>query len=167
MAEAILNHFGNAASSRIARAVNLPATVRPEALDQLVAAGHLHRRSSQQIVGRVRRSRCPPHGLHLHCLRQRRQRACPFWPGHPMTAHWGVTDPAAAKGTREQIARQFQNAFSILDRRISLFLSLPLASLETLAVQRAIDAIGQQGCTQRPHASANSSRSGKTATCSP
>jgi arsenate reductase len=68
---------------------------------------------------------------------------CPYWPGQPMTAHWGVRDPAAVTGTPEQIERAFRDAFSILDRRISLFLALPLGSLELLAIQREIDKIGQ------------------------
>ena len=68
---------------------------------------------------------------------------CPYWPGQPMTAHWGVPDPAAVTGTPEEIDRAFRDAFSILDRRISLFLSLPLASLEQLAIQREIDKIGR------------------------
>ena len=68
---------------------------------------------------------------------------CPYWPGQPMTAHWGVPDPAAVTGTPEQIERAFRDAFSILDRRISLLLSLPLGSLEQLAIQREIDKIGR------------------------
>jgi arsenate reductase len=70
--------------------------------------------------------------------------ACPLWPGQPMTAHWGVADPAEAKGTPEEIARAYRDAFSILDRRISLFLSLPLSTLGTMAIQKDIDSIGRQ-----------------------
>jgi arsenate reductase len=69
---------------------------------------------------------------------------CPIWPGQPTTAHWGVPDPAAVAGTPEQIARAFRDAFSILDRRISLFISLPLNSLDSLAIQREVDRIGKQ-----------------------
>lgn len=69
---------------------------------------------------------------------------CPIWPGQPMTAHWGVPDPAAVDGTAEQVERAFLEAFIILDRRINLFLSLPLASLEKLAIQKEIDRIGKQ-----------------------
>ncbi|MGA8671662.1 MAG: arsenate reductase ArsC, partial [Terracidiphilus sp.] len=69
---------------------------------------------------------------------------CPFWPGQPMTAHWGVPDPASVKGTEAEIERAFRDAFSILDRRISLFVSLPLATLGSLAIQREIDQIGHQ-----------------------
>jgi len=68
---------------------------------------------------------------------------CPVWPGQPMTAHWGVPDPAAVEGTPKQVERAFRDAFSALDRRISLFLSLPLASLDSLAVKREIDRIGR------------------------
>jgi arsenate reductase len=69
---------------------------------------------------------------------------CPVWPGQPMTAHWGVPDPAAVQGTPDEIARAFRDAFTILDRRISLFLCLPLASLDKLAIQKQIDSIGRQ-----------------------
>lgn len=69
---------------------------------------------------------------------------CPVWPGQPMTAHWGVPDPAASAGTIEQVKRAYREAFLILDRRISLFLSLPLSSLSQLALQQAMDRIGQQ-----------------------
>jgi arsenate reductase len=61
-----------------------------------------------------------------------------------MTAHWGIPDPAAVRGAPEEIARAFRDAFSILDRRISLFLALPLATLERLAIQRELDSIGKQ-----------------------
>jgi arsenate reductase len=69
---------------------------------------------------------------------------CPVWPGQPVTAHWGVPDPVAVEGTPEQIERAFRDAFMILDRRISLFLSLPLSSLDKLAIKKEIDRIGQQ-----------------------
>jgi arsenate reductase len=68
---------------------------------------------------------------------------CPYWPGQPMTAHWGIPDPAAVKGTPEEIARAFRDAFTILDRRISLFLALPLATLGQLALQRELKQIGR------------------------
>ena len=115
----------------------------PRRSQQIASAGHVNRRPAQQILGRVRRSRRAQDGLRLHRLRQRRQRACPYWPGQPMTAHWGIPDPAAVKGTPEEIARAFRDAFVILDRRIGLFLSLPLATLEQLAIQREIDSIGR------------------------
>ncbi len=68
---------------------------------------------------------------------------CPVWPGHPYIAKWSVPDPAAVRGTAEQVRRAFFEAFTILDRRITLFLSLPLATLEREIVQREIDQIGR------------------------
>ena len=69
---------------------------------------------------------------------------CPVWPGQPMTAHWGIPDPAAVEGPEEKVDRAFRDAFMILDRRISLLLCLPLASLDKLAIQREIDKIGHE-----------------------
>ena len=72
------------------------------------------------------------------------QEVCPVWPGQPMTAHWGVPDPAAVSGTPEQITRAFREAFVLLERRISLFLNLPLKSLDSLAIKKEIDRIGRE-----------------------
>jgi protein-tyrosine-phosphatase len=69
---------------------------------------------------------------------------CPFWPGQPMTAHWGVPDPAAVEGSREQQLRAFEDAFLVLRRRIELFSSLPLAALDGMALQKRIAEIGAQ-----------------------
>jgi protein-tyrosine-phosphatase len=68
---------------------------------------------------------------------------CPVWPGQPITAHWGVPDPAAVEGTDEQKRKAFDEAFRILERRISLFLSLPLRSLEQLVLQERLSEIGR------------------------
>ena len=69
---------------------------------------------------------------------------CPVWPGQPITAHWGVPDPAAEAGSTEQIERAFRDAFVTLDRRIGLFLSLPISSLDRLSVKKELDRIGKQ-----------------------
>ena len=79
------------------------------------------------------------------CRDKAAREPCPYWPGQPMTAHWGVPDPAAVNGTPEQIERAFRDAFMMLDRRISLLLCLPLASLNNLAIQKEIDNIGRIG----------------------
>ena len=67
---------------------------------------------------------------------------CPVWPGQPMTAHWGVPDPAATPGSPEEMAKAFWSAAVMLKRRIDLMLALPLASLDRLAIQREIKEIG-------------------------
>jgi arsenate reductase len=69
---------------------------------------------------------------------------CPVWPGQPMTAHWGIPDPAAVEGTPQQIEKAFLDGYMTLDRRISLFLCLPLTSLDKLAIKKEIDRIGHQ-----------------------
>ena len=69
---------------------------------------------------------------------------CPLWPGQPMTAHWGVPDPAAVLGSEEIQRRAFRDAFLVLTRRIHLFACLPLDKLQGLALQRQLDRIGQE-----------------------
>ena len=68
---------------------------------------------------------------------------CPVWPGKPVTAHWGIADPAAVAGSDAEKRKAFAAAFKLLQRRISLFASLPLAKLDTLALKREIDRIGR------------------------
>ncbi len=68
---------------------------------------------------------------------------CPIWPGQPVTAHWGIPDPAAVEGTHEHKLRAFEDAFRILDRRIGLFLSFPIRSLGQLALQQRLSEIGR------------------------
>jgi len=68
---------------------------------------------------------------------------CPIWPGQPMTAHWGVPDPAAATGNDAQVALAFADAYRQLSNRITIFANLPLDSLDRLSLQRRLDAIGK------------------------
>jgi arsenate reductase len=69
---------------------------------------------------------------------------CPVWPGQPMTAHWGVPDPAAVEGTPEQIEKAFRDSFMTLGRRIDRFLCLPISSIDKLALKKEIDRIGHE-----------------------
>jgi arsenate reductase len=75
---------------------------------------------------------------------------CPSWPGQPMTAHWGVPDPAAVSGTAEERRRAFRDALFVLRRRIELFTSLPVDKLERLALQEHLDAIGRDALATAP-----------------
>jgi protein-tyrosine-phosphatase len=68
---------------------------------------------------------------------------CPVWPGHPMTAHWGVPDPAAAVGNEAEIRLAFADTFRILNNRISILVSLPLRSLDKLSLQKQLESIGK------------------------
>ena len=73
---------------------------------------------------------------------------CPVWPGQPVTAHWGVEDPAAIEGSEEDKRKAFFRAFTTLQRRIELFLSLPLGKLDKLSLQQRLNEIGRSGVTQ-------------------
>jgi arsenate reductase (thioredoxin) len=68
---------------------------------------------------------------------------CPLWPGQPMTAHWGIPDPAAAKGNEAEVNLAFADAFRMLNNRISIFVNLPLSSLDQLSLQERLNAIGK------------------------
>jgi len=75
--------------------------------------------------------------------------ACPVWPGQPITAHWGVPDPAEATGSDAEIALAFKDAYRMLHQRIAIFIALPLRSLDQLSLQRRLDEIGQQGAAAK------------------
>ena len=68
---------------------------------------------------------------------------CPIWPGQPMTAHWGVPDPAAVAGSEAEIGAAFADAYRMLNNRITVFVNLPIASLDKLALQKRLDDIGK------------------------
>jgi arsenate reductase len=70
---------------------------------------------------------------------------CPYWPGQPMTAHWGVADPAAAEGSEDDKRRAFRQAFSALSARINLFINLPMDKLDRLALTKRLQEIGKTG----------------------
>jgi arsenate reductase len=76
---------------------------------------------------------------------------CPVWPGQPMTAHWGIPDPAAAKGDEAQRMLAFREAFRALETRIKLFVNLPIASLEKFQLQKKLDEIGQGSAQMQEH----------------
>jgi len=75
---------------------------------------------------------------------------CPYWPAQPMTAHWGIPDPAAVEGTEVEKKFAFRQAFKVMETRIKLFLSLPLASIDSLRLQERMDAIGKTPLEGQP-----------------
>lgn len=77
---------------------------------------------------------------------------CPYWPGQPMTAHWGLPDPAAATGTEAEVRLAFADTMRMLSSRISIFVNLPMASLDRLSLQRRLDAIGKADDASKPSA---------------
>ena len=144
MAEAIMNRKGRPNFTAFSAGSHPSGSVRPEALQQLRQAGlsteNLHSKSWDEFA----KPGAPSLNFVFTVCDNAAKEVCPHWPGQPLTAHWGVPDPAAVDGTPEEIERAFRDAFSILDRRISLFLSLPIATIDKFALQREIDKIGQQ-----------------------
>jgi len=144
MAEAILNKKGKPTFTAYSAGSNPSAQVRPEALRQLELAHLPTSGLRSKNWSEFALPGAPQMNFVFTVCDNAAREVCPVWPGQPMTAHWGVPDPAAAEGTPEQIGRAFRDAFLMLERRISLFLCLPLASLDRLAIQKKIDGIGQQ-----------------------
>ena len=142
MAEAILNRKGAPNFTAFSAGSHPSGTVRPEALRQIESAGlpadGLYSKSWDEFA----KPGAPAMNFVFTVCDNADNEQCPFWPGQPMTAHWGVPDPAPVKGTPEEIVRAFRDAFVLLDRRIGLFLSLPLASLQRMAIQTEIEKIG-------------------------
>ena len=144
MAEAIMNRKGGANFTAYSAGSHPTGTVRPEALRQLENAGldatNARSKSWDEFTG--------PDAPHLSFVFTVCDKAaaevCPLWPGQPMTAHWGISDPATAQGTEQEIDRAYSQALHALDRRISLFLCLPLATLDTFALQKQLDEIGKK-----------------------
>jgi arsenate reductase len=144
MAEAILNQKGKPTFSAYSAGSRPAGAVRPEALHQLEVARLPSLDARSKDWSEFARLGAPPlHFVFTVCDNAAKE-VCPIWPGQPMTAHWGVPDPAGVKGTPEQIERAFRDAFMMLDRRINLFLSLPIVSLDAMAIKKEIDRIGQQ-----------------------
>jgi arsenate reductase len=144
MAEAILNQKGRPNFSAHSAGSFPTGRVNPAALKQLELARlpteYLRSKSWDEFA----KPGAPKMNFVFTVCDNAAREVCPVWPGQPMTAHWGIPDPATATGSPEQIDRAFRDAFVALDRRISLFLALPLASLDKLALQKEIDRIGFQ-----------------------
>jgi arsenate reductase len=144
MAEAIMNLKGRPQFTAYSAGSHPSGTVRPEAFRHLQTAHipvtGLRSKSWEEFS----KPDAPKLDFAFTVCDNAAKEVCPVWPGQPMTAHWGVPDPAAVEGTPDQIEKAFRDAFFILDRRISLFLSLPLASIDSLALKKELDSIGRQ-----------------------
>ena len=143
MAEAILNYKGKGRFRGYSAGSHPTRQPRPEALKQIESArmptSGLRSKSWDEFAA----PGAPKLDFVFTVCDNAAKEQCPYWPGQPMTAHWGIPDPAAIKGTPEEIARAFRDAFVVLDRRIGLFLSLPMGTLDQLAIKREIDSIGR------------------------
>ncbi|HEY7838479.1 MAG TPA: arsenate reductase ArsC [Terriglobales bacterium] len=143
MAEAILNGKGNGKFTAYSAGSQPAGQPRPEALQQIESAGlstaGLRSKSWHEFSGPA----APKLDFVFTVCDNAANEQCPYWPGQPMTAHWGMADPAAVKGTPEEIARAYRDAFTLLERGIGQFLSLPPATLEHMAAKRDIAQSGR------------------------
>jgi arsenate reductase len=144
MAEAILKHKGKPRFTAYSAGSHPSGKVRPEALRQLESARVPTAGLRSKAWDEFAVANAPKLDFVFTVCDNAAKEVCPIWPGQPMTAHWGIPDPAAATGTTEQIDKAYRDAFFLLDRRISLFLSLPLQALDHLSIKREIDEIGKQ-----------------------
>ena len=144
LAEAILNQKGGANFTAFSAGSHPTGTVRPEALRQLEGAHLPTTGLRSKSWDEFAEPDAPRLDFVFTVCDNAAHEVCPVWPGQPMTAHWGIPDPAAVRGTQEQIEKAFRDAFFLLDRRISLFLSLPLATLDRFSLKKEVDDIGRQ-----------------------
>ena len=150
MAEALLNYWGKARFTAFSAGSHPRGEVHPFALETLernhLPAVGLRSKSWEEFAA----TGAPPlHFVFTVCDRAA-QEMCPVWPGQPMTAHWGIQDPAAAEGSVEEQRRAFNRAFRELDARIKLLTSLRIEALDALSLQRELEGIGKAAPTAQP-----------------
>jgi arsenate reductase len=144
VAEASLNHRGKPNFHAFSAGSHPAGRVNPLALKQLEGAGLSVAGLRSKSWDDFAKPGAPQMSFVFTVCDNAAAEVCPVWPGQPVTAHWGVPDPAAAVGPVDQIERAFRDAFVTLDRRIGFFLSLPLASLSALALKKEVDRIGRE-----------------------
>jgi protein-tyrosine-phosphatase len=145
LAECILNRLGQG-KFRAYSAGSMPAgEVNPRALNLLRKTNYdvsgLRSKSWDEFAG----PDAPKLDFVFTVCDNAANEVCPIWPGQPMTAHWGLPDPAAVDGTEAEKAFAFDDCFRMLNQRISIFVNLPLASLSKLSLQKHLDDIGKAG----------------------
>jgi arsenate reductase (thioredoxin) len=144
LAEAIMNKKGFPTFSAYSAGSHPKGAVHPAALRQLEIAKHLLTGLRSKDWNEFARPDAPHFDFVFTVCDNAAKEVCPVWPGQPMTAHWGVPDPAAVEGTAEQVEKAFRDAYMTLDRRINLFLCLPISSIDKLALKKEIDRIGHE-----------------------
>ena len=143
LAEAILTELGQGRFRAYSAGSQPRGSVNPHALTLLQHLGHdtsgMRSKSWDEFAG----ADAPQMDFIFTVCADAAEEVCPVWPGHLATAHWGIPDPAAAKGCEAEIAFAFEDAYRMLRRRIELFLALPLASIDQLSLQNRLREIGR------------------------
>ncbi|HEY4958976.1 MAG TPA: arsenate reductase ArsC [Caldimonas sp.] len=144
LAEGLLNELGRGRLRAHSAGSHPKGAVHPLALTTLQAMGISSHGLRSKAWEEFALPGAPSMDFIFTVCDQAAGEACPFWPGHPVTAHWGLPDPAAVEGADEAKSRAFRDTAVALKRRIELLLSLPIATLDTLALRREVAAIGSQ-----------------------
>jgi arsenate reductase (thioredoxin) len=150
IAEAILNEVGRGRFRAFSAGSHPKGHVNPEALRLLRSLGYDTSGFRSKSWGEFADPGAPLLDFVFTVCDNAAGETCPVWPGQPMTAHWGIPDPAEAKGTPAEIAFAFKDAYRMLHQRISVFTSLPLKSLDQLSLQKKLREIGRmEGATAK------------------
>jgi protein-tyrosine-phosphatase len=142
MAEAILNREGRGRFTAYSAGSHPKGAVHPYALDLLGKLNYPTRNFRSKSWDEFAEAKAPVMNFVFTVCDDAAAEMCPMWPGQPMTAHWGVPDPAAATGTEAEQRLAFADAYRMLSNRIGIFINLPIASLDRLSLQRRLADIG-------------------------
>jgi arsenate reductase (thioredoxin) len=145
LAEAVLNRLGGGRFRGYSAGSHPQGVVHPETLKLLERNRYDTAALRSKSWDEFAAPNAPPLDFVFTVCDNAAGEACPVWPGQPVTAHWGLPDPAAVSGGDAERALAFADALRMLTNRISLFVSLPLASLDKLALQHRLDEIGRGG----------------------
>ena len=144
LGEAILNHRGRPNFHAFSAGSHPAGRVHPYALKQLESAGLPVAGLRSKSWNEFAKPGAPQMQFVFTVCDSAAAEVCPVWPGQPVTAHWGIPDPAAIVGSPDEIAWAFRDAFVTMGRRIDLFLSLPMEKLDTLALKKEVVRIGRE-----------------------
>ncbi|MAW85462.1 MAG: ArsR family transcriptional regulator [Phyllobacteriaceae bacterium] len=148
LAEAILNREGTGRFRAFSAGSRPRGDVHPQAIRLLAQMNHDTSFARSKDWAEFAAPGAPVMDFVFTVCDNAANEACPVWPGQPMSAHWGVPDPAAVEGTETEIALAFADTYRMLTQRISIFCSLPLSSIDRLSLQTRLDQIGRTSATE-------------------
>ena len=143
MAEAILNKLGRGKFQAYSAGSQPKGQVNPNTIQLLKGLGYDTSDYRSKSWSEFAKPGAPSLDFVFTVCDNAAGEACPFWPGQPMTAHWGVPDPAEAQGSAAEIALAFKDAYRMLHQRIGIFVALPIRSLDKLSLQTRLTEIGR------------------------
>ena len=152
IAEAILNRAGRGRFKAVSAGSQPKGTINPRTLDLLRKPNYDGSTLRSKSWGEFAQAGSPNLDFVFTVCDNAAGESCPLWPGQPITAHWGIPDPAAAEGSEAEIALAFKDAYRMLNRRIDLLLALPIEKLDRLVLTTRLKAIGRgEGATEKAH----------------